>query len=214
MAVPSDGMNARLIPAAAISEAGSTSAAKLPSGRTRDSTAMPAASSSRPATIGVLNAEAGDDAWSDDDHPEHDRGGHRQQRRAALEGAEAEHLLQVEVQEEPHRDPRRAEQHLRDVGGGQVRRAEDARAASAARAGRPGRPRTAASSDEAAGELTSGRRRAPALLGSADDAEHGQREAAGGRERRRARSIEPRRAGAAGIRPRRDAPARAARSGC
>ena len=42
------------MPTAAISDAGSTSTTKLPSGRTSDSTAIPAASSSRPATIGVL----------------------------------------------------------------------------------------------------------------------------------------------------------------
>jgi hypothetical protein len=47
-------MNARLIPAAATSDAGSTSTAKEPPTRTRDITAIPAASSSMPATIGAL----------------------------------------------------------------------------------------------------------------------------------------------------------------
>jgi hypothetical protein len=47
-------MNASAMPVAAISDAGSTSTAKLPSGRTSDSAAMPAASSSMPATIGVF----------------------------------------------------------------------------------------------------------------------------------------------------------------
>ena len=50
-------MNARLIPAAAISDAGSTSTAKLPSGRTSDNPARPTASSSMPATIGALDSK-------------------------------------------------------------------------------------------------------------------------------------------------------------
>ena len=87
---------------------------------------MPAASSSRPATIGALTPSRAITRGATHDHHDHDRDGHRQQRRAALEGAVAEHLLEVEVQEEPHRDPRRAEQQLRDVRRGQVRRAEDA----------------------------------------------------------------------------------------
>jgi hypothetical protein len=53
--VPSEGMNASAMPVAAITDAGRTSTAKLPSGRTSDITAMPAANSSMPATIGVLN---------------------------------------------------------------------------------------------------------------------------------------------------------------
>jgi hypothetical protein len=108
----------------------------------------------------------------DDDHQEHDRGGHRQQRGAAFEGAEAEHLLQVEVQEEPHRDPCRPEQELREVGRRQVRRAEDAqthqRLADTRLDGDEERQqRHAAAEDE------QGLGGAPALLRRADDREHG-----------------------------------------
>jgi hypothetical protein len=48
IAVPSDGMNASAMPAAAISDAGSTSTTNEPSGRTSERIAMPVASSSRP----------------------------------------------------------------------------------------------------------------------------------------------------------------------
>ena len=48
-------MNASAIPAAAISDAGSTSTTNEPSGRTSERIAMPVASSSMPSTIGVLN---------------------------------------------------------------------------------------------------------------------------------------------------------------
>ena len=90
---------------------------------------MPVASSSMPITIGVLNpsrltTRGATTTISNKYH----RGGHRQKRRAALEGAVAEHLLHVEVQEEPHRDPRSAEQHLGQVRGGQVGRAQEAEA--------------------------------------------------------------------------------------
>ena len=47
-------MNARLMPAAAMREAGRTSIAKVPSDRISDMSAMAAASRSMPATIGVL----------------------------------------------------------------------------------------------------------------------------------------------------------------
>ena len=44
------------------------------------------------------------------------------------EGTETEHGLQVQVDEEEHRDPGGAEQQLGDVRRGEVRRAEDAEA--------------------------------------------------------------------------------------
>src|SRR6185436_8783334 len=88
-AIPREGMNAIAMPAAATRLAGSTSTVKLPSGRMNDNQTRPRAGA---------------------DHPDHDCDGQRQQRRAAGEGAQAEDLLQVQVEEEEHRDPRGAEQ--------------------------------------------------------------------------------------------------------
>jgi len=73
-----------------------------------------------------LDAEPRDHPGRDDDHAQHDRAGHRQQRRAALERPVPEHLLQVEVQEKPHRDPGPTEQDLGQVGRREIRRAQDA----------------------------------------------------------------------------------------
>jgi hypothetical protein len=127
IAVPRDGMNASDIPTAAISEAGSTSAAKLPSARTSDSPAIPVARIIMPATIGGFGPKR-----------EITRGATKTMSAmivtvigssaAPPEGAKPEHLLQVEVQEEPHRDPRGAEQQLGEVGRREVRRAQDAQA--------------------------------------------------------------------------------------
>ena len=198
--MPSDGMKARLMPAAAISDAGSTSTRKLPSGRTSESTAMPAASSSRPTTIGVFGPKRFDDPRRHHDHQQHDRDGHRQQRGAALEGAVAEHLLQVEVQEEPHRDPRGAEQELRDVGRRQVRGAEDAEPHQRLttrglerdeHAEQRERRRASVSSVAAEPQPSSGARTTPKTVSA--------RPAVA--VIAPTRSIEPRRAGAAGIRP-------------
>src|SRR5918994_240608 len=97
MAVCSEGMNASAMPAAATSDAGSTSTTKEPLARTSEH--------EQSADDHALGADAGHDPRGNDDHAEHDGHGHGQQRGPALEGAEAEDLLEVEVQEEPHRHP-------------------------------------------------------------------------------------------------------------
>ncbi len=199
MAVPSEGMNASAMPAAAISEAGRTSTTNEPSGRTSARPAMPTARRTRPATIGAFGAEAGDDPRREHDHHHHDREGHRQQRCAALEGAEAEDLLQVEVEEVPHGDPRGAEQHLREVRGGEVRRAEDRQAHQRLADARPAWRRTARGTARPPARTASVEVEPQPYLGSADDREHGGRQAARWRGRRRARRREPSRRVPAGI---------------
>ena len=126
IAVPSDGMNASAMPVAAMSEAGRTSAAKLPFAWTRAEARHAAGEEHHAGDDRELGAEPRDHAGRHADHQHHDRDGHRQERCSAVERAVAEHLLEVEVEEEPGRDPGCAEQELDAVGGGEVRRPQDA----------------------------------------------------------------------------------------
>ena len=146
---------------------------------TSDSQPMPAARTREAGDRAAARSRSGATTPAGDaDHQDHDRRGHRQQRGAGLEGAVAEHLLQVEVEEEPHRDPGGAEQRGHDV---RRRRgsahAEDRRAASAARGASPGCATKPASSRARRPEREQGLGRGPADLGRPDDAEHRERDA-------------------------------------
>ncbi len=121
IAVPSDGMNASAMPVAAMRDAGRMSVTKLPFGVDAGQARHAAGEEHHAGDDRELGAEPRDDAGRDADHQHHDRDGHRQEGRSAVERAVAEDLLEVEVEEEPGRDPGCAEEELDAVGGREVR---------------------------------------------------------------------------------------------
>ncbi len=132
----------------------------------------------RPGDDERFRAEPGDQPRGEHDHRDHDEHGHRQQRGAGGERAVAEDLLEVEVEEVPHRHPRGPEEQLGEVRAGQVGRLEDAQAHQrcldrALDGHEHGQQHKRGAQHEQCG------RRAPALLWGAHDAEHDERQAGG-----------------------------------
>ena len=72
-----------------------------------------------------LGAEPADQPAGEANHDDHDQNGHRQERKATDECGETEDLLQIEVEEEPQRDPGRAQKGHDQIAGGEVGRLED-----------------------------------------------------------------------------------------
>ena len=99
---------------------------KLPSGRRNDSQTRPPARVATPATVIALGPKRAMSRGAAMIIPTMMVTVNGSSAAPLGERSQPKDLLQVQVEEEEHRDPRRTEQELRGVGGGEVRCGEDA----------------------------------------------------------------------------------------